>query len=70
MSTHKPIVKESKGSSPGCDMVVGMALFMGLIGILAFVDSMQNKQNVSKEPVDKIDTCARIKDSMRVYKVR
>lgn len=62
--------KESEGCVPGCSVFAGVTLFVVLFGILSFIDSMSNKRDVKRQPVTGIDTCARIKDSMCVYKIR
>ena len=65
--------KDPNRCSSGCGTVVGIVFFGLFFGILAFLDSGNEKYNANmipkKEPIS-IDTCAMIKDSIRVYKAR
>ena len=63
--------QEPNGCSPGCGTIAGIIFFGFFFGTLAFLDSGNEKQNMTpkKEPTS-IDTCNMIKDSMRVYKLR
>lgn len=63
--------QEPNGCSPGCGTIAGIVFFGLFFGTLAFLDSGNEKQNMTpkKEPTS-IDTCNMIKDSIRVYKVR
>lgn len=66
--------QEPNGCSPGCGTIAGIIFFGFFFGTLAFLDSGYDKQNTStapkKELMTNVDTCAKLKDSMRVYKVR
>ena len=71
-STNNRVNKsEYNGCSPGCSTIAGIVFFGLFFGTLAFLDSGNEKQNMTpkKEPIS-IDTCNMIKDSIRVYKVR
>lgn len=63
--------QNSDGCSPGCSVVAGIVFWGLFFGVLTFLDSGNEKQNMTpkKEPTS-IDTCNMIKDSMRVYKLR
>lgn len=64
--------QNSDGCSPGCSVVAGIVFWGLFFGVLTFLDYGNAEQNITpkKEPVNSVDTCAIMKDSMRVYKHR